>query len=105
MQPAEEWNDLVTDEAALGVGVRGVDTVREAVLVAVGDGLLAPDLEERPDHTVLALRLDRPGRARGDEPVEHRLDLIRRRVAGRPQPAILRHAIPDLPQVRLGRAS
>ena len=54
-------------------------------LLAVRDRLLAPDVEERTNDAVLAPRLDRLRRPRGDEAVEHGLDLIRRRVPGRAQ--------------------
>ena len=86
------------------MGVRGVGPEREPVRPAVGLGLGTPKRQQRPDDAVLALRLD-PGRAaaRG-QPVEDRLDLIGRGVAGRAQP-IRRDAVAEVAQLRLRAAA
>src|SRR5690242_14720737 len=66
----QQRKDLRPDQATLRVRVRAVAAVGEPVLVAVGLGLFAPDVEQRPHDAVLALRLDPPGPSAGDESVE-----------------------------------
>ena len=63
--------------------------------------LLGPEVEQRPDDAVLALRLDPAGPAARDEPIEDGLDLVGGRVPGRAQ-AIGRERVADAPQLVLG---
>jgi hypothetical protein len=62
--------------------VRRVLAPREPALAAVRGGLLARAREQRPHHAALARphAQQRPPPRRGREPVEHRLDLVGRRV-------------------------
>ena len=85
------------------LGVRGVDPVLEAVLLAVALRVLSPDLQQRPNDAVLALRLDALRAARGHEAVEDGLDLIGRSVACRAQASAFRQPVPDVSQRGLGR--
>src|SRR5207248_2148123 len=74
MEPAEERQDLVADQAALRVPVRGVFAEREILGAAVGVGVFAPHAEERTDDAVLTPPLD-PARAGArDDAVEDGLD-------------------------------
>ena len=97
MQAAQERQDLVPDEPALRVGVRGVHPEREPVRAAVLLRLLAPDRQQRADDAVLAAHLDPARASGGDEPVEDGLDLVRGGVAGRAQAPALGQAIALLP--------
>ena len=67
-------------------GVRRVDPEGEPALAAERLGLLAPERQQRPDDAVLAPRLDPLRVPARDEPVEDRLDLVARRVAGGAEP-------------------
>src|SRR3954468_18524495 len=82
MQRAQAREDLGADQAALRVGVRRVAAKPEPVRAAVLLRLLAPELEQRAHDAVLAHRLYSLRGGAGDEPVEHRLDLVRGRVPG-----------------------
>ena len=104
VQLAQQREDLAADQAALRVLVRGVDAERQAVLAAVGLGLLAPDREQRTDDAVLALRLDPLRVPGGDEPVEHGLDLVGGGVPRRAEPASLGEAVAELAELGLGGA-
>src|SRR3954451_12606365 len=86
VQRAQPREDLVADEAALRVGVRRVFAELEAVRAAVLLGPVAPDLDQRAHPPVLATWLDRLRVAAGDEPIEHRLELVGRGVPRRAQP-------------------
>src|SRR5579864_9357665 len=86
MEPAQQRQDLVADQAALRVRVRGVDAELEPNIAAVRLRFLTPQRKERVDDAVLAPRGDPGRRTAGDEPVEDRLHLIRSGVAGCPQP-------------------
>src|SRR5579859_6348839 len=78
----QQREDLRADQAAFRVRVRAVAPVGEPGCGAVRLGVLAPQLEQRPDDTVLALRLDPAGASARDEPVEDGLDLVGGGVAG-----------------------
>src|SRR6476659_5475719 len=86
MEAAQEGQDLVTDQSPLRVGVRGVDTELQPGRAAVALCLLAPERQQRMNDSVVALRRDAGRRPARDEPVEDRLDLVRGRVARRPEP-------------------
>src|SRR5262249_47184011 len=53
MDPAEQRQDLLADQAADRVAVRGVVAIRKTLRLAVATCVLAPDGEERPDDAVL----------------------------------------------------
>ena len=87
----------------VGEALRRVLAPRQPALGAVGRRLLARDLEQRPHQPRRRARRmpeQRPAPGRGGEPVEHGLDLVGRRVAGRRSP---RHAARRAPR-RLGVA-
>src|SRR3954452_11854686 len=54
VQAAKEREDLVADQAALGVAVRRIDPVPEVLRAAVGLGFLAPDGEQRAHDIVVS---------------------------------------------------
>src|SRR5579859_4647283 len=101
MEPPEQRQDLLADQAALRAGVRSVAAVVEADLTAVRLRLLAPERKQRMDDAVVAPRSDSRRRSARNEPVEDRLDLIGRRMAGRTQPVAADRA-PLLAQRSLG---
>ena len=86
MDALEQRQDLLADQPAGGRGVRRIGTERKPALAAERLGLLAPERQQRAYHPVLAARLDPLRVAARDEPVEDRLDLIARGVAGGAQP-------------------
>ena len=96
MQAPEEREDLVADQATLRVRVGGIGAEGQAVLSAVRLRLLPPEREQRTDDAVLARRPDALAVAGRDEPIEDRLDLIRGRVAGRPQATPLGQRIAEM---------
>ena len=63
---------------------------------AVRRRLVARDVEERPNDAVLPAQLDPTGGAARDDPVEDRLDLVGRRVAGGPEPEAGRGGVAQL---------
>ena len=83
--------------------VRRVDAVLEAVLLAVADGVVAPQVEERSHDAVLALRLDASRVSGRHEAIENGLDLVGRGVPRRPKPEPLGRLVPDRAQLGLGR--
>ena len=93
--------DLVPDESALRVDVRGVAPHLERVLATVRLCLVAPHAEQRPDDAVLTLQLDALRRSRGDEPEEDRLDLVGGRMPRRTQAMSLGKAVTELAELRL----
>jgi hypothetical protein len=103
VQAPQERQDLLADQAALGVAVRGVAAGRQPDGAAVRVGLLATDAEERPDDAVLAAPLDPARSAARDEAVEDRLDLVGRRVAGGAEP-VGGEGVANLSQLVLSRA-
>src|ERR671924_186343 len=98
----EERDDLLADEAALGVRVGRVDPERHPDGPAVRLGLLAPDGQQRTHDAVLAPGLDTTGLAARDEPVEDGLDLVGRGVAGRPQ-TVGGEGVAQVAEIGLGR--
>src|SRR6266568_3968462 len=100
MELAKPRQDLVTDQAALRVAVRAVDSEVEILGAAIGFRLLAPDGEHGPDDSVLAFRLDPARRSARDQPVEDGLDLVGGGVAGRAQP-VGRERVADLAELVL----
>jgi len=86
MQPAQERQDLVADQATLRAGVRAVAAEVEPLGEAVRLGVLAPTAEERPDDPIRAAPIDLARRAARDDAVENGLDLVRRGVAGGAEP-------------------
>ena len=92
-----------TDQAPLRVGVGRVDADGQTVLAAIRFRLLPPEREQRTDDAVLARRPDPLAVAGRDEPVQDRLDLIRGRVARRPQPMALRERVAELAKICLRR--
>src|SRR5206468_3503674 len=66
MQPAQERQDLVADQAALRARVRAVPAEVEPLGEAVRLGVLAPAAEQRPDDAVRAAPVDLPGRSARD---------------------------------------
>src|SRR5262245_33132957 len=103
METAKRRHDLAADEAAKRVVIARIDAELEAFCAAVGLGLVAPDGQERPDDTVLALRADAGRRAARGEAVEDGLHLIRSGVPRRP-PAILRERVTKVAELLLGAA-
>src|SRR5438067_583658 len=101
MNLTQQRQDPFADEAARRVAVRAVHAVGESVGAAVGDGLVAPERQERSDDAVFALRFDPGGAAARDEPVEDRLDLIGGCVARGAQP-VGREAVANLAKLLLG---
>jgi len=104
MDPPQQRQDLLADQAANRVAVRTVVAIRKALRLAVAARFLAPDAEERADDTVVALRPDALGAAARHKPVDDRLDLVGERVAGRAQP-VGRKPVTDAPQLVLRRAA
>src|SRR6476620_9609265 len=96
-----ERQDLRADQTPFRRVVGAVLAVRKARIVAVGACLLGPEVEQRPDDAVLALRLDPARAAARDEPVENGLDLVGGGVTGCAQ-AIGRERVADAPQLVLG---
>src|SRR5215217_5936971 len=72
VDPLEQRDDLVADQAADRFAVGRVDAEREPALAAESLRLLAPEAEQRTDDAVLAAHLDPGGRPPGGEPVEDR---------------------------------
>jgi len=58
MEPTQERQDLVADQPALRVGVRGVDAELHPGRAAVDLRLLAPERQQRVDDSVAASRRD-----------------------------------------------
>src|SRR5919108_761273 len=102
MQAAEEREDLVADQPACRVRVRGIEPVRKFFRAAIVLGLAAPDRQERAHDPILALRLDPSGRSARDEPVEDRLDLVGGGMPGGAQP-VGGDRVPKLAKVVLRR--
>ena len=103
MQAPEEREDLVADQAPLRVRVGGIDAERKTVLSAVRLRLLPPEREQRTDDAILASLPDSLAVAGGDEPVKDRLDLIRGRMACRPQSMTLGERVAEISQACLCR--
>src|SRR5207253_4170441 len=104
VQPPEQRQDLVADQAALRLRVRGVDAEVELLGPAVGLRLLPPEREQWADDAVLAAHLDPRRTAARDEPVEDRLDLVRGGVPRRAQP-VGRDGVAQIAQLLLGRSA
>src|SRR5262249_4803791 len=83
---AQQRKDAPADEAALRVRVGRVRAVGEPLDAAVGLGLLAPELEQRTDDSVLALRLDPARGATRRQAVEDGLYLVGGGVASGAEP-------------------
>ena len=66
---------------AHGVVVRLVEADVESVYAAVLLGLVTPDVEQRTHDAVVAARTDAARRSAREQPVEHRLELVARRVS------------------------
>src|SRR6266511_3094989 len=77
MEGTQARQDLVSDQTALRVAVRGIDPEFEPFLAAVRLGLLSPHSQERTHDAVLAPRPDSLRCTARDEPVQHCLDLVR----------------------------
>ncbi len=105
MQPAQQRQDLLPDQAAGRVRIRRVDPDDEAMLLAVGRRLVPRDGQQRADDAVLASHLDPAGRATRHDAVEDGLDLVRRRVPGCPQAEALGGRVPERAHPRFGRHS
>src|SRR5882757_9680211 len=85
MELAEERQDLLADQSALRLAIARINAKCEPCRFAVRDRLLTSHGQERMDDAVVA-PWRHSGRAPArDEPVEDRLDLIRRGVPSRAQ--------------------
>ena len=99
----EKRQDPLADQPALRRRRCDASTRQERPSrAAVRLGLLAPERQQRPHDAVLAPRADPAGRAARDDPVEHRLDLIRGRVPGGAQARLCGQGVSKLAQLRLG---
>ena len=85
MELPQEREDLVPDQASLGVPVGRVAPEVEADGQAVRLGLVPPAVQERADDIVVSAPVDLAGRAAGDDSVENGLHLVGGRVPGCPQ--------------------
>ena len=104
VQPAQERQDLVADQAALRARVRAVAAEVEALGEAVRLGVLAPAVEQRPDDAVRAAPVDLARRAARDDPVEDGLDLVGGGVARGAEP-VGRERVADLAPLVLGASA
>src|SRR5215203_5840103 len=104
VDPLEQRDDLVPDQAADGVAIGRVDAERDPALAAERLRLLAPEAEQRADDAVLPASLDPGGRPARGEPVEDRLDLVARGMAGRTE-AVGGEGVARVSQIGLGRAA
>ncbi len=104
MEATKQRQDLVPDEAAGRVGVRGVSSEPNALGVAVRLGLFAPDGQQRANHPVVAAQSDPRRATTRDEAVQDRLDLVGRGVARRAQRVVCER-VAELAELRLRQPS
>src|SRR2546423_6260574 len=104
MELAQARQNLVADQPALRLGVRHIGPELEPSGSTIRLSLLAPHLEQRPHDAVLPAGLDPLRSTAGDEPVQDRLDLIRRGVPRRAQ-AVSAERIAQLAPLVLGGAA